>query len=177
MWRPSWIFAFCAFPAKYLQGCSPRLCLWVYVEMISSGQPFAARHASQILLAPWVYFWNYVIFYDFGSPLGFVLKKYVLLYTFRYTLIMLLSDDPFRKNRVRNYCNLCRVYYSLRTYAHNQQNSARNVLGMLKTFRNHMSHMKFKETVKKLYVRDIFGGHFEFYVGNICSTLYILVYF
>ena len=27
VWRPSWIFAFCAFPANYLQGCSPRLCL------------------------------------------------------------------------------------------------------------------------------------------------------
>ena len=48
--------AFCAFPAKYLQGCSPRLCLWVYVEMISTGQPFIARDAPQILLAPWVYF-------------------------------------------------------------------------------------------------------------------------
>ena len=40
-----------------------------------------------------------------------------------------------------------------------------------------MSHMKFKETVKKLYVRDIYGGNFEFYVENICSTQYILVYF
>ena len=36
-----------------------------------------------------------------------------------------------------------------------------------------MSHMKFKETVKKLYVRDIYGGHF---IENICSTQYILVY-
>ena len=27
VWRPSWIFAFCAFYANYLQGCSPRLCL------------------------------------------------------------------------------------------------------------------------------------------------------
>ena len=39
-----------------------------------------------------------------------------------------------------------------------------------------MSHMKFKETVKKLYVRYIYGGHFGFYVENICSTQYILVY-
>ena len=49
------IFAFSAFPAKYLQGCPPRLCSWVYVEMISTGQPFTARHAPQTLLAPWVY--------------------------------------------------------------------------------------------------------------------------
>ena len=54
MWRPSWIFAFCAFPANYLQGCSTRLCLWLYAEMISTGQPFTALHAPQILLAPWV---------------------------------------------------------------------------------------------------------------------------
>ena len=40
-----------------------------------------------------------------------------------------------------------------------------------------MSHMKFKETVKNVYVRDIYGGHFGFYVENICSTQYILVYF
>ena len=158
-WWPSWIFVFCAFSAQYLQGCSPGLCLWVYVEMISTGQPFTglancryvahqsdrqgqnatkgysllrekkwleiahihvdrvqnrivwmqsdprlhrphtgffllpilisvcraqinatfgqpcftARHAPQIALAPWVYFWNYVIFNDFGSPLGFAL--------------------------------------------------------------------------------------------------------
>ena len=37
--------------------------------------------------------------------------------------------------------------------------------------------MKFKETVKKLYVRDIYGGHLEFYVENINYTRYILVYF
>ena len=48
---------------------------------------------------------------------------------------------------------------------------------MLKTLRNHMSHMKFKETVKKLYVRGIYGGHFGIYVENICPTQYILVYF
>ena len=48
---------------------------------------------------------------------------------------------------------------------------------MLKTLRNHMAHMKFKETVNKLYVRDIYGGHFGFYVENICSTQYILVYY
>ena len=53
MWRPSWILAFCAFPANYLQGCSPRLCLLVYAEIISTGQPFTARHAPQIILAPW----------------------------------------------------------------------------------------------------------------------------
>ena len=41
-------FAFCAYPAKYLQGCPPRLCSWVYVEMISTGQPFTT------LLDPWV---------------------------------------------------------------------------------------------------------------------------
>ena len=40
-----------------------------------------------------------------------------------------------------------------------------------------MSHMEFEETVKKLYVRDIYGGHFGFYVENICSTQYTLVYF
>ena len=40
-----------------------------------------------------------------------------------------------------------------------------------------MSNIKFKETVKKLYVRNIYGGHFGFYVENICSTQYILVYF
>ena len=34
-----------------------------------------------------------------------------------------------------------------------------------------------KETVKKLYVRDIYVGHFGFHVENICSTQYILVYF
>ena len=117
MWRPSWIFAFCALPANYLQGCSPRLCLWVYTKKISTGQPFTACHAPQILLAPWVYFWNYVISNDFGSPLEFALKKYVPINTFRYTLIMLFSDDSFRKNRVRNYCNLCRVYHSLRTWS------------------------------------------------------------
>ena len=38
---------------------------------------------------------------------------------------------------------------------------------MPETLRNHMSHMRFKETVKKLYVRDIYGGHFGFYVENI----------
>ena len=48
---------------------------------------------------------------------------------------------------------------------------------MPKTIRNHMSHMKLKETVKKLYVRYIYGGHFGFYVENIRSTQYILVYF
>ena len=48
---------------------------------------------------------------------------------------------------------------------------------MPKTLRNHMSHMKFKEIVTKLYIRDIYGGHFEFNVKNICSTQYILVYF
>ena len=40
-----------------------------------------------------------------------------------------------------------------------------------------MSQMKFKEAVKKLYVRGIYGGHFGFYVENICSTQYSLVYF
>ena len=40
-----------------------------------------------------------------------------------------------------------------------------------------MSHMKLKETVNKLYFWDIYGGHFEFYVTNICSAQYILVYF
>ena len=50
-------------------------------------------------------------------------------------------------------------------------------LACQKALRNHMSHMKFKETVKKLYVRDIYGGHFGFYVENICSTQNILVYF
>ena len=48
---------------------------------------------------------------------------------------------------------------------------------MPKTRRNHISQRKFKETVEKLYVSDIFGGHFGFYVENICSTQYILVYF
>ena len=37
-------FRFCAVPAKYLQGFPPRLCLWVYVEMISTDQPVTARH-------------------------------------------------------------------------------------------------------------------------------------
>ena len=106
MWRPSLIFAFCAFPANNLQGCSPRLCLWVYVEIIPTDQPFTARHAPQIFLAPWVYFSNYVIFNDFGSPLVFALTKYAPPNFFRYTLIMLFSDNPFRKNRVRNYCKL-----------------------------------------------------------------------
>ena len=46
-----------------------------------------------------------------------------------------------------------------------------------KHLENHMSHRKFKETVEKLYVRDIYGGHFGFYVENICSTYNILVYF
>ena len=31
LWRPSCSFAFCAFPAKYLLDCPPRLCSWVYV--------------------------------------------------------------------------------------------------------------------------------------------------
>ena len=48
---------------------------------------------------------------------------------------------------------------------------------MPKTLRNHMSHMKFKATVKKLYVRDIYGGHFGCHVENMCSTQYILIYF
>ena len=52
----SWIFAFRSFPAKYFQGYSPRLCLWVYLEMISTGHPFTARHVPQNLLTPWVYF-------------------------------------------------------------------------------------------------------------------------
>ena len=34
----------------------------------------------------------------------------------------------------------------------NVKTSARNGLGMQNTLRNHMSHMKFKETNKKLYV-------------------------
>ena len=38
-----------------LQGCPPRLCLWVYVEMISTDQHFTARHVPQTLLAPWVF--------------------------------------------------------------------------------------------------------------------------
>ena len=42
--QPSWIFAFCAFPAKKLQVCPPRLCSWISVEMISIGQPFTAGH-------------------------------------------------------------------------------------------------------------------------------------
>ena len=54
LWRQSWIFAFCAFLAKYLQGCPPRLCSWVYVDMIFTGQPFTARYVPQTLLAPWV---------------------------------------------------------------------------------------------------------------------------
>ena len=32
-----------------------RLCSWVYVEMISTGQPFTTRHVPQTLLAPWVF--------------------------------------------------------------------------------------------------------------------------
>ena len=40
-----------------------------------------------------------------------------------------------------------------------------------------MSHIKLKETIKKLYVTVIYGGHFGFYVENICSSQYILVYF
>ena len=46
LWRPFWIFAFCAFPAKNVQGCPPRLCSWLFVEMISVGQPFKAGHVS-----------------------------------------------------------------------------------------------------------------------------------
>ena len=53
-----WIVAFCAFPAKKLQGCPPRLCSWIYVEMISIGQPFTAGHVcfpkKNGDLAPWV---------------------------------------------------------------------------------------------------------------------------
>ena len=33
-------------------GCPFRLCLWVYVEMISIGQSFTARYAPQTILAP-----------------------------------------------------------------------------------------------------------------------------
>ena len=44
-------------------------------------------------------------------------------------------------------------------YSHNQWNGVRNGLGTQKTLRNHMSHMKFEETLKKLYVWDIYGGH------------------
>ena len=47
-------------------------------------------------------------------------------------------------------------------YAHNHLNRARNGLGIPNTLRNHMSHMKFKETAKKLYVWDIYGGHLGF---------------
>ena len=47
---------------------------------------------------------------------------------------------------------------------------------MLKTLRNHMSHMEFKETVKKLYVRDIYGGHFGFYVKKIYVPLNAFCY-
>ena len=54
---------------------------YVYVEIISTAQPFTVRHVPQILLAPWIYFWNYVIFYDFGSPLGFVHQKLIMLLT------------------------------------------------------------------------------------------------
>ena len=39
-----------------------------------------------------------------------------------------------------------------------------------------MSHMKFKETVKKLYVRYIYGDHFGFYVENICSTQFWYIF-
>ena len=42
---------------------------------------------------------------------------------------------------------------------------------MLKPLRNHTSHMKFKETVEKLYVRDIYGGHFGLYVEYIYVPL------
>ena len=45
LWRPFWIFDFCAFPAKSLQVCTPRFCSWIYVEMISIDQPFTAGHA------------------------------------------------------------------------------------------------------------------------------------
>ena len=40
-----------------------------------------------------------------------------------------------------------------------------------------MSHMQFTETDKMFDVIDIYGGHFGFYVENVCSTQYILVYF
>ena len=36
-------------------------------------------------------------------------------------------------------------------YAHNHLNRARNGLGIPNTLRNHMSHMKFKETAKKFF--------------------------
>ena len=38
LWRPFWICAFCAFPAP------PRLCSWISVEMIPTGQPLTAAH-------------------------------------------------------------------------------------------------------------------------------------
>ena len=82
----------------------------------STGQPFTARNAPQILLAPWVYFWNYVIFNDFGSLLGFAIKS-----MFRSISLSILwlwcSQTHIQKNKVRNYCNLCRVYHSLRTWS------------------------------------------------------------
>ena len=49
----------CAFPAENLQGCPPRLYSWVYVEIISTGQPFTARHVHQTLPALWVLIVSY----------------------------------------------------------------------------------------------------------------------
>ena len=47
-------------------------------------------------------------------------------------------------------------------YAHNRRNNARNGLGMQKTIRNHMSHIKFNKTVKKIYIWDMYGIHLRF---------------
>ena len=69
---------------------------------------FTARHAPQILLAPWVYLCHFLRFWQ---------PSWIFPYSYGYTLIMLFSDNPFRKNSVRNYCNLCRVYHSLRTWS------------------------------------------------------------
>ena len=44
----------------------------------------------------------------------------------------------------------------------NQRNIARNGIGMQKTIRNDVSHIKFEQIVQKLYTQDICGGHLGF---------------
>ena len=58
-------------------------------------------------------------------------------------------------------CAYSKVEFDLALHINklNQRNVARNVIGMQKTIRNDVSHIKFEQTVQKLYTQDICGGH------------------
>ena len=95
MWRPSWIFAFCVFSANYLQGCSPRLCLWVVHRPTFYSTPCPSKPSGSLCILL-----KLCHFQRFWQPSWICHKTYVPLNIFKHTLIVMFSNAHSEKIRL-----------------------------------------------------------------------------